>query len=280
MDSLKIGRVTAVHPAAHAVDVIIVNDGTRLSMVQVMAMGGTDWGRVDLPDVVRPKAVGDYMQGAGFEGDREMNAVVAFCRGAPVVLGFLLPQVGQMTFADKNRRVDRHASGVYSTIDGAGNLEMHHPSGTFLRMATNPAHEDLSGHDFDKRWSVPAAAPVHVHLEVRSEGAAKVTIDLAPDGTVTVNAAGAVSVTAGGAATLTAPSVTLDTPSTHCTGAVTVDGLLTYKAGLSGIGGGAGTTITGTITQTGGTLSSNGIALDSHHHSGVQTGGGNTGGPV
>ncbi len=185
-----------------------------------------------------------------------------------------------MTFADKNRRVDRHASGVYSTIDGAGNLEMHHPSSTFLRMATNPAHEDLSGHDFDKRWSVPAAAPVHVHLEVRSEGAAKVTIDLAPDGTVTVNAAGAVSVTAGGAATLTAPSVTLDTPSTHCTGAVTVDGLLTYKAGLSGIGGGAGTTITGTITQTGGTLSSNGIALDSHHHSGVQTGGGNTGGPV
>lgn len=59
------------------------------------------------------------MLGADFEGGREMSAVVVFARGVPVVLGFLLPQVGQMTFPDKNRRVDRHASGVYSTIDAA-----------------------------------------------------------------------------------------------------------------------------------------------------------------
>jgi len=280
MDSIRIARVTAVHRQAHAVDIILANDGARYAMVQVMAMAGSDWGRIDLPDVVRPKAVGDYMEGLGYEGGREMCAVVAFFYDKPVVLGFLLPPLGMMTFADKNRRVDRHASGVYSTIDGAGNLEVHHPSGTFLRMATSPAHEDLSGRDFDKRWSVPAADPVHVHLEVQSGGAAKVTIDLAPDGSVTVNAAGTVSVTAGGAATLTAPSVTLDTPTTHCTGAVTVDGLLTYKAGLSGTGGGAGTTITGTITQSGGTLSSNGIVLDSHHHSGVQPGAGNSGLPA
>lgn len=208
-----------------------------------------------------------------------MNAVVAFARGAPVVLGFLLPQVGQMTFSDKNRRVDRHVSGVYSTIDGAGSLEVHHPSGTYLRMAASPAHEDLTGQDFDGRWAVPAADPVHVHLEVKNGGGTTVLIDLAPSGAVTVHATGAVQVVADGGATVQAPTVTLDSPATHCTGALTVDGLLTYKAGMSGIGGGAGTTITGTITQTGGTLSSNGVALHTHTHGGVQRGGSNTDAP-
>ena len=60
---------------------------------------------------------------------------------------------------------------------------------------------------------------------------------------------------------------------------LTVQGLLTYQAGLAGTGGGAGTVISGSITQTGGTLSSNGIVLATHTHTGVQPGGGNTGGP-
>lgn len=76
-----------------------------------------------------------------------------------------------------------------------------------------------------------------------------------------------------------ATSVTLDTPIVTCTGQLVVEGLLTYKAGLSGTGGGPGTVITGSITQTGGQITSNGIALDAHTHSGVQPGGGSTGGP-
>ena len=272
MDDLRIGRVVSVDHAAHAVSLIMANDGTRLENVPVLATGGTDWGRVDLPDVVRPKAGGDYMQGADFDGPREMNAVVATIRGAPVVLGFLLPQVGQMTFADRNRRVDRHVSGVYSTVDAAGNVEFYHPSGSFVRMGTSGAHEDLTGKDFDGRWKVPAAAPVHMHLEVSSGEGAAVAIDLAPDGSVTVHAAGAVLVQA--------PSVTLDSAATHCTGALTVDGLFTYKAGMAGTGGGAGTSISGTITHTGGSLSSNGVVLHTHGHSGVQAGGNVSGGPV
>lgn len=73
--------------------------------------------------------------------------------------------------------------------------------------------------------------------------------------------------------------VTLDAPATTVTGTLTVQGLLTYQAGLAGTGGGAGTTISGSITQTGGTLSSNGIVLATHTHTGVQPGGGSTGGP-
>lgn len=75
-------------------------------------------------------------------------------------------------------------------------------------------------------------------------------------------------------------SVTLDTPLTHCTGKLTTDDLLTYGNGLAGTGGVHGNTITGNLTHTDGHLSSNGIVLHTHHHTGVQPGGGNTGAPA
>lgn len=86
-------------------------------------------------------------------------------------------------------------------------------------------------------------------------------------------------------------SVTLDTPMTHITGNVqvdgdvhvngdtSIDGNLSYGNGLSGTGGSNGNVIAGSLTQTGGQLSSNGIVLDTHTHSGVQLGSGNTGAP-
>jgi phage baseplate assembly protein V len=77
-----------------------------------------------------------------------------------------------------------------------------------------------------------------------------------------------------------AASVTLDTPITTLTGQLIVQGLLTYQAGLAGTGGDTGTTISGPITQTGGILSSNGIALATHTHTGVRSGGDNTGAPA
>lgn len=76
-----------------------------------------------------------------------------------------------------------------------------------------------------------------------------------------------------------AVSVTLDTPLTHCTGKLTVDDLLSYGNGIAGTGGSNNNTITGDLTHSGGSLSSNGIVLDTHTHTGVQPGGGSTGGP-
>lgn len=82
------------------------------------------------------------------------------------------------------------------------------------------------------------------------------------------------------ASIVAAESITLDTPLTHITGQATVDDLLTYKNGLAGTGGSNANAITGSLTQTGGSLSSNGIVLDSHQHSGVVAGGGTSGGPL
>ncbi|MCX8566824.1 MAG: hypothetical protein ON057_001551 [Glomeribacter sp. 1016415] len=60
---------------------------------------------------------------------------------------------------------------------------------------------------------------------------------------------------------------------------VVVEQLLTYQAGLSGTGSAAGTTISGNISHSGGELSSNGVTLHTHRHSGVEAGGAVSSGP-
>lgn len=77
--------------------------------------------------------------------------------------------------------------------------------------------------------------------------------------------------------TLTAPEVSIeaenkvsmDTPLVEMTGQM-------IQTGAKG----SGATTYGGLTNTGGTISSNGIVLETHKHGGVETGGGQTGGPV
>ncbi|SMC24225.1 phage baseplate assembly protein V [Andreprevotia lacus DSM 23236] len=88
-----------------------------------------------------------------------------------------------------------------------------------------------------------------------------------------IEAAGTITLRAGG-------EIKLDAPQTTSTGKHTVKGLLSYLAGLAGWGdGGAGSVINGPLTQQGGNLTSNGIVLHTHKHTGVQAGASNTGGP-
>lgn len=74
--------------------------------------------------------------------------------------------------------------------------------------------------------------------------------------------------------------VVMDAPSTVAKGTVTSEGLLTYQAGMAGTGGGAGTTISGTITVSSGDVVADGKSLKTHVHNGVTSGPSNTGGPV
>ena len=69
-------------------------------------------------------------------------------------------------------------------------------------------------------------------------------------------------------------SVTHETPLTHLTGKLVVDDLFTYKNGLRGSGGteGNGNVVTGNFTHDEGNLSSHGIVLHTHHHTGPEAG--------
>lgn len=72
--------------------------------------------------------------------------------------------------------------------------------------------------------------------------------------------------------------VTLDTPQTELTGALTVAGLITGQGGMA-ISGGAGASVEGDIQVTSGDVTADGISLKTHVHGGVSTGGGTTGAP-
>lgn len=91
--------------------------------------------------------------------------------------------------------------------------------------------------------------------------------------TLTVDASDSILLKAGS-------SITLDTPEATSTGKHTIKGLFTYLAGLAGFGGDNGSVIQGSLKQSGGELSSNGVVLDSHKHGGVRSGSDTSGGPV
>lgn len=67
-----------------------------------------------------------------------------------------------------------------------------------------------------------------------------------------------------------------NTPLATFSQALTVNGLFSFKAGLSGEGGGA---MAGDVTHTGGSFTSNGITYHTHTHGNVEPGNGNSGGP-
>ncbi|MDP3327209.1 hypothetical protein [Parvibaculum sp.] len=287
-DGLRIAKVAKIHPSGHAADILFLDDNSRVPMVQIMAgAASTDSG---INDLASPTvgAAGDPYDPAQTK-KRDIYAIVgSIAGGTPIVLGFLYPQVCQMLFSDMNRRVVRHASDVYETTDADGNHEFYHPSGTYFRVGTSPAHEDLTGKDFDKKWSIERNKDkaVHVHLELKSAGETKVLIDAAPNGNVTVQHVGDLTCETGGNATVTVAgttvlnssgavsvncpvSVTVDTPQATFKGRVNVEGLFTYEAGLIGHGdngtGNAGS-ITGTLRTSSGDMIADGVSLKTHPH--------------
>lgn len=247
--SLDMGRVAAIHPEDHSVDLVMVRDGSRLAGVQVLSWSASsNTGDNDLPTPETPPS-GDKWSLTERTG-RDLIAIVGYIHGNAVVLGFLFPQVSQLLFKDPDFSVQRHASDVYRTIDKDGNFELAHPSGTFLRIATDPSHVDLTGQDFDAKWEIKKnkETAVHVHLEVANAGVLVAAVDIDPagnvnvihDGNLVTQTGGTVAVTAAGAMTLTAATVAI------------VSGSLTH----------------------------NGVNVGSTHtHSGITPGPGNTGLP-
>ena len=283
MNFLRLARVAAVHPEDYSVDLVMTDDGSRYPGVQVLSSAAmTNCGIADLRTITATGEKYTLTQST----DRDAMAVVGFLAPTvPVVVGFMFPQVNQVLFAEQNRRIQRHASDVYTSTDGDGNFELYHPSGTYLRIGTSGDHEDLTGKDFDGKWKISKNTDkaVHVKLRVSNAGDDKASIGIDPSGNITLQNDGNLSATvggnlsasingtttvnSGGSATVTAPQVLVDSPQTTFTGQVIVQGLLTYQAGLAGSGGGsAAATIQGNVNIVGGDVKADTIGLKSHHH--------------
>lgn len=196
---LKMVRVVEVHPESHSVDVVVLDDNRRLSGVKVATgSAGGDYGVAGLA----------IPTNTGFDSDnsgkRDIFALLAWVGYTPVVMGFLHPAKSQVLFSDKERMIYRHPSDVYMTVDGAGNAELHHPSGAFVRLGTSPAHEDLTGKDFEGAWKIARNTDKAVHIHIEQAGGVA-SIDIAPNGAITVHSSSTLTATVDGGTTLTTP---------------------------------------------------------------------------
>lgn len=285
---LRRGIVVGAHPEDHSVDVIMADTYQRIAGIQVLSHNGSGAsGTADLwvPDEMTGNDKWDMSK----RSETDQIAVIDFSGSMPFVIGFIYPQIGQMTFADMNRRVQRHSSDVYSTIDSAGNFELAWPNGSFFRLADTPDHEDLTGKDFDKKWAIGKNMGVatHVRLVLGNAGAIKADFHIDPSGNATLSLQGTCTINVIGNTVVNTPKATVNasesiellTPLVHCSAALTVDGAITGTGGMA-ISGGSGASVAGNITVTGGDVKADNISLKSHRTSGIQPGSGTSGGPV
>ena len=161
--------------------------------------------------------------------------------------------------------------GQYRTIDQSGSVldidcvnnvfQYHHISGVIFRIENGQLIVQCDS-----------------HLNMQVQGNTSITTqgqtDISSEGNVNINSNGQTAITASG--NINASCLTFDVQATtmnvhcpiHCVSISTTYGT-----------GGTGATITGGIKNTGGTIESNGIVLETHTHPGVESGGSSTGEP-
>lgn len=180
--SLRKGVVVGTHPEDHSVDLVMVDDGSRLVGVQVQTQNGSSRsGTVDLPAVPEKKNKWDITE----QTDQEMLALVDYVGRNPVVTGFLYPQINQMLFKDPKMKFGRHQSDVMNYIDGDGNMGILHPSGAFIQIGEKPEKPELASKNADASLAADRNTGKKVFLRVALAGNA-VELTMTPDGTCTL----------------------------------------------------------------------------------------------
>lgn len=199
----------------------------------------------------------------------------------PICMGFLL------SGTDKDGRFASQFTWGY--VDPSGNtlvVDMQAQTWTWTHSSGTTYNINAAG---DLTALVVGNQSIHV------QGSSTLTVDgdhsLIVHGNTQITTDGTTTVYSGGAASLTAPSVLVDSPTSHFTGDVKIDGNLEVGGtttsqgtifGNSGLriignaGGGTGIFV-GDLIQTSGIMSSNGIIVHTHVHQDSE--GGTTGAP-
>ena len=174
--TIRIARVTAVHPEGQKMEVIFLDTGDFGRDVQLMTpYGGTDFGLTT--GVPEPEQEGhDFNTEQWDPNKRHINAVVATCGSIHICLGFLYPQCTHMAFTkgqDKNRLIERHTSDFVRTISDKGDMDLAHPANAHIRIGEGEDPDALAGRDFDGVWQLKHnkdSATVGIYLINNSKG--------------------------------------------------------------------------------------------------------------
>ena len=208
---LRDAQVVAVHPKSRTVDLVYLDTREPVRGVRVAGKASSVSGSWDVPDMPRPATA--QATGQISATGRSMIALVGQLRGRPVVVGFLPGKGNSVAFTDPDRQVELHPSGVYSSTDAAGNLQLGFPGGLTIRVGT-PAVENLADVSADGNWApLSGGTPPFVTLACPKF---TLTVDMATgnltmnsQGSATLTTTGAATVTAGTSASVLAPMVTL-----------------------------------------------------------------------
>lgn len=145
-------RVTRINSEKHSVDVTLMDSQRPLAGVFVLSeMCSTNHGKNNLVDPTFQPL--DPFEQKNTE-IRDIYAIVAFAEEIPFVLGFIYPEITQMHFTEHNFSIDRHGSDFYHTLKGSADFEAFHPSGTYLRLAEDLEHQDLTHTDYDELFEI------------------------------------------------------------------------------------------------------------------------------
>lgn len=218
--TLRKGIVVDTHPDDHSVDLVMTDDGSRLTGVQVSTSSGSSrTGSVDLPEVPKKKNKWDITE----RTDQDMIALVSYSGRDPVVTGFLYPQVNQMLFKDPKMRFNRHQSDVMSYTDGDGNFGIMHPSGAYIQVGEKPDKPDLKNKNADQSLNPDRNTGKKVYLRV-SLGANVAELTMTPEGSCTLKLKQNLDIECKQATVKATDGMKFDTPEAHFTGKVTSDG--------------------------------------------------------
>ncbi|EJG5414277.1 hypothetical protein NAD41_000878 [Salmonella enterica] len=258
--ALRKGIVVGVHPEDHAVDLVMIDNYQRLVGVKVQSpTASSRSGAIDLPDVGDRADKWDISDVQG----HEVQALVDWVGSVPVVTGFIFPRKGQMTHNDAKLKYNRHTSDVQTYTDGTGNMGLLHPSGAHITIGTAPEPKDFTGANFDKSLKVDRNTDKKVFLRVALAGNVAV-LTMTPEGACTLHLDKTLDIDCTTATIKASDSIVLQTPKTHITGDVQIDGAVNTGSSITS----KGDQVAGTVSQQG------------HVHTGVQGGKDKSGAPV
>lgn len=221
---LRKGLVVATHVEDNSVDLVMADNGERLAGVQVITLdGSTRTGTADLPLMPEKNNKWDVTE----RTEQDMIAIVGSVSGIPVVVGFIYPQINQiLPKAGSKRKIKRHQSDVQHSIDGDGNIQILHPSGTYVRIGESPDYDGYDGQNADGNAVTDRNTSHRVNVRIGLAGG-KGTVTITPDGAVSFIIASNFTIDSGGDATIKCNNATINAPKTSITGDLAVAGDIT-----------------------------------------------------
>ncbi len=158
---IRLGQVVRVNQTRRTVDLVMLDNNEPVREARVLGAASSVSGSWNVPDM--PKPASEMQAGELPAAGRSMVAAVTMCGRRPLVVGFVPAEGNEVVFTEADLEVHRHPSGVVTSIDQGGNVQVTHPGGATLRIGT-PAVQDISTLAADQNWAIPAGTPPTITL--------------------------------------------------------------------------------------------------------------------